>query len=178
MATHSQASHTPAKMIPKLITRIPRSTLQGGLSNAEFPVSYLSDYRLMHHHYTLRAMKWKGFTRTEGDSKFHDAVSGTQKAEGKKLSPRDGVCFAPSVETGAGRGATKENIDMCFATNDFYFLYSTTEVTEEDVIGAIYWVPTSLIKVWFAEHGTKGGTICYSKFMKCLQTAGVQEETA
>jgi hypothetical protein len=80
--------------------------------------------------------------------------------------------------TGAGRGATKENIDMCFATNDFYFLYSTTEVTEEDVIGAIYWIPTSLIKVWFAEHGTKGGTICYSKFMKCLQTAGIQEETA
>lgn len=164
-------------MSSKLIIRFLRSTLQGGLSNQDFPEGYFYDYRLMYHHYTLRAMKWKGFTRTEGDSKFHDAVSGTQKAEGKRLSPEYGVCFKPSVDVGAGRTTRQENIDQCFATNDFYFLYSTLDVNEQEVIGAIYWVPTSLIKVWFAEHGTKSGTISYAKFMKCLQEAGVHEET-
>jgi hypothetical protein len=162
--------------ISKLNVHFARSSLQGGASNDEFPSSYFYDYRLMHHHYTLLALAWKGFTRTEGDTKFHDAVSGTQKAEGKKLSPRDGVCFAPSVETGAGRSATRENILKCFDTNDFYFLYSTLHVDDEKVIGAIYWVPTSLIRVWFDEVGTKSGSICYAKFMKKMETVDVQEE--
>jgi hypothetical protein len=161
-------------MISKLTVNFARSTLQGGLSNVEFPESYFYDYRLMHHHYTLAAMKWKGFIRTVGDSKFHDAVLGEQKAEGKKLSPNSGVCFAPSVETGAGRAATEGNIAKCFEMNDFYFTYTTTNVTEENVNGVIYWIPTSLIKVWFAQHGTKSGTICYSKFMKCLESAGIE----
>lgn len=161
--------------VSKLLVHFARPSLQGGLSNTEWPEPYYYDYRFMHHHFTPLAMAWKGFTRTSGDSKFHDAVSGTQKAEGKKLSPKDGVCFAPSVEVGAGRAPTRENILKCFDTNDFYFLYSTLHVDEEKVIGVIYWVPTSLIRVWFEEIGTKSGRISYSKFMKKMETVPIEE---
>jgi hypothetical protein len=161
--------------VSKLPVHFARKSLQGGLSNAEWSESYYYDYRFMHFHFTPLATALKGFTRTSGDSKFHDAVSGTQKAEGKRLSPKDGVCFAPSVEVGAGRKPTKENILKCFDTNDFYFLYSTLGVDEEKVIGVIYWVPTSLIRVWFEEIGTKSGVICYSKFMKKMETATIEE---
>lgn len=161
--------------VSKLLVHFARSSLQGGCSNSEWDDSCFYDYRFMHHHFTPLAMVWKKWTRTLGDSKFHDAVSGTQKAEGKKLSPNYGVCFAPSVEVGAGRAPTKENILKCFDTNDFYFLYSTLDVDEEKVTGVIYWVPTSLIRVWFEEIGTKSGTICYSKFMKEMETVSVEE---
>jgi hypothetical protein len=162
--------------INKVNVHFNRKSLQGGASNEEFPAAYYWDYRFMHHHFTPIAMKWQGFTRTEHDTKFHDAVSGSMKAEGKALNPKSGVCFAPSVEVGAGRKPTKENIAKCFETNNYYFLYSTLDYDNEKVIGVIYWVPTSTIKLWFEKHGTRGGKICYSKFMKCLEEAEVKEE--
>ena len=161
--------------IKKAIVHISRASIQGGLSNAVFPSAYFSDYRFMHHFYTVYAMEWQKFTRTEHDTKFHDAVSGSKKAEGKSLNKNTGVCFAPSVEVGAGRKATKENIAKCFETNDYYFIYSTQEHDDEKVVGVIYWIPTNMIKQWFEEHGTGGGRICYSKFMKCIESSTVEE---
>jgi hypothetical protein len=162
--------------IKKVNIHFNRKSLQGGASNEEFPGAYYCDYRFMHHHFTPIAMKWQNFTRTEHDTKFHDAVSGTMKAEGKALNPKSGVCFAPSVEVGAGRKPTKENIAKCFETNNYYFLYSTLDYDDEKVIGVIYWVPTTLIRPWFDEHGRGDGKICYSKFMNCMRQATIVEE--
>jgi hypothetical protein len=162
--------------IKKLNVNISRQSLQGGASNIEFPEVYFWDYRFMHHHYTPIAMQWQKFTRTERDTKFHDAISGSMKAEGKALNSKSGVCLAPSVEVGAGRKPTKENISKCFETNDYYFIYSTVGLDDEKVIGVIYWIPTCKIKEWFDEHGRTDGKIGYSKFMKCIEESTVEEE--
>jgi hypothetical protein len=171
-----KSSYTMDNFVKKLNVEISRKSLQGGASNEEFPPEYYWDYRFMHHHYTPIATKWQGFKRTEHDTKFHDAVSGTMKAEGKALNPNSGVCFAPSINVGGGRTPTRENIEKCFETNNYYFLYTTLNYEDEKVIAVIYWIPTTLIRSWFAQHGRRDGKICYSKFMDCMREATVVEE--
>ena len=154
---------------------INRYSLQGGATNAEFPEHYLHDYRFMHHYYTPLAVKLFGYIQTRGDTRYHDAISlsGSYKAEGKALSQKYGVCIAPSVEVGAGRKPTIENIMKCLETNEYYFLYSTLSVDNEKVSGVIYWVPVILMKEWFNKYGTKNGKIGYSNVIKCIQSAEV-----
>lgn len=157
--------------VRRYVMHIARTSLQGGIPNDKYPVEYLYDYRLTNHFWTLYATDWQGFVRTTGDTKFHDAVNNSTKAEGKRISKKDGVCFKPSCDTGSGRQTNQGNIQACFEINSYYYLYHVAEHDDEKIVVYIYWIPISYIKKWYTQYGGKNGTISYSNIMKCLACA-------
>ena len=168
--------------IEKLVLTIPRSTLQAGIPNNRYPEKLLRDSRLTNHIPTDAVMVWKNYKSAGNDSKFTDLQSliTNEYAEGKCIQPNKnaGVCLRPSVDTGGGRGFRQENLDACFEKNSFYFLYETTVITELTITFEIYWVPISIIRKWYTEHG-KSGVIKYSNIKNCISQCELQhtEET-
>lgn len=162
--------------IEKLVLKIARSTLQGGIPNDRYPEKLLRDSRLTNHIPTDAVMVWKNFVSAGDDSKFTDLKSRTEDifAEGKCINPSRGVCLRPSVDTGGGRGFHQENLDACFAKNSFYFLYETTEITATTLQFDIYWVPIPVICQWYSEKGNKG-TITYSKLKACISQCEIEQ---
>jgi len=154
-------------MIEKLIYKILRSSIQGESSNEEYPESLLRDYRLMYQHPTLKVKKWKNFESAGRDSKFTDLKKDDIFAEGKCISKDRGVTFKPSVDTGANRSFSQENLEKCFEKNAFYFLYEICEITDIDVTFEIYWIPILIIKDIYNKFG-KNGSISYNKFKTCI----------
>jgi hypothetical protein len=154
--------------------RVSRKTIQGGIPNDRYPAEYLTNYRLIYIHPTDAILLQMGYTLATGDAHFYDAVCGDSKAEGKCIN-KSGVNFNPSKNTGAGRGFVQEDLDTCFTTNTFYFLYEVTGYDEEYLTFAIYWVPIEVIRKWYAEWGNKG-KITHKRFKeKCLPTCSFTE---
>jgi hypothetical protein len=157
--------------IERLVLTIARTTIQAGIPNEEYPVSYLYDSRLTHHIPTHFAMKWKGYEKLKNsDSKFFDCVSSEnkeKKAEGKVINKKRGVNLSPSRDTGANRKFSQKNLDDCFEINSYYFLYETVEHTDLTLTFHIYWVPVHTIKEWYDTHG-RNGTISYNNIKACI----------
>lgn len=161
--------------IQKLVLKIQRSSIQGGIPNDRYPESLLRDYRLTYYIPTDAVMVWKNYKSAGKDSKFTDISGNSYFAEGKCISPTRGVCLRPSVDTGGGRGFCQENLDACFAKNAFYFLYETTIITDTTVQFDIYWVPIALICQWYSEKGNNKGMITYSKLKACISQCEIEQ---
>lgn len=160
--------------IQKLVLKIQRSSIQGGIPNESYPENLLRDSRLTNHIPTHAVMVWKNCKSAGKDSKFTD-ISGTSFfAEGKCINQTRGVCLRPSVDTGSGRGFHQENLDACFAKNSFYFLYETTVITDTTVQFDIYWVPIAVICQWYSEKGNKG-TITYPRLKECIARCEIEQ---
>ena len=147
------------------VFKIPRETVQGGLTNEEFEPS-LSDYRFLHHYATPLLARAKGLTVTRGDTRFYDAVctAGT-KSEGKRLSAKSGVDIRPSRDTGAGRKVNTGRLAECLAINSHYFFYEASH-DDTTLTFEIYWIPIELIRTWFPAGKYQ---MAYKKFKKgCL----------
>ena len=156
--------------------RVARRTLQGGIPNDRYPTEYLTNYRLIYVHPTDSILALKGFTLAKGDAHFYDAICGDQKAEGKCIS-KAGINFNPSKNTGAGRSFVQSDLDVCFATNAFYFLYEVEGYDEEYLTFGIYWVPIETIRAWYAAHGNQG-KITLKRFKeKCLSGVVLEQTT-
>ena len=69
----------------KLIVRISKKSLQGGLTSEEFGNNF-DDWRLQHHIPTRYVCAWKNYRELNRDTKFSDIISNdcNDKAEGKK----------------------------------------------------------------------------------------------
>ena len=169
-----------SQQIEKLVLKVSRKSLQGGVPNERYPEKLLRDSRLTNHIPTDAVMVWKKFDSAGNDSKFTDIKSQTSDAfaEGKCINQKRGVCLRPSVDTGGGRGFRQENLDACFVKNSFYFLYETTIITETHIQFDIYWIPIAVICKWYSEHGNKG-QITYNKFKACISQCEIvqTEET-
>lgn len=162
--------------IHKHTLRVARRTLQGGIPNSRYPTEYLTNYRLVYVHPTDAILALKGFTLATGDAHFYDAVCGEQKAEGKCIN-KSGVNFNPSKNTGAGRSFSQEDLDLCFATNSFYFLYEVEGWDEEYLTFGIYWVSIETIRQWYAECGS-AGKITLKRFReRCLAGVALEQTT-
>ena len=154
--------------------RIERESVQGGLTNEEFGKDDYNDYRFVHRYATKYFIRiCPGLEDPKRDSKFHDAVETNtgKKFEGKKLKQGDGVCFAPSVNIGAGRKMDKANIQKCFEMNSYYYLYTTTGLDDKVWELTIRLVPIELIKVWYGKYANASGTITYSNCTKCINSS-------
>lgn len=151
--------------------RIERLLVQGGLTNDEFGTEEYYDYRFVHRFATKNFMKIQGsMNDPKKDSKFHDLVCKEtgNKSEGKRLKPKSGVCFAPSVDVGAGRKVDKTNIQKCFDTNSSYYLYTTTCLDDTFWELTVRWVPIEMIKKWYSKYANNSGSISYNNCMKCI----------
>ena len=146
--------------------RVARNTLQGGIPNDRYPVEYLTNYRLIYVHPTDAILNLKGFTLATNDAHFYDAYRGDEKAEGKCIS-KAGVNFNPSKNTGAGRSFSQADLDLCFDTNQFYFLYEVVGFDDVYLNFNIYWVPIATIRDWYNRRGNKG-KITLLRVRQCL----------
>lgn len=155
--------------------RVARRTLQGGIPNDRYPVEYLTNYRLLYVHPTDAILQLKGFTLATKDAHFYDAVCGEQKAEGKCIS-KSGVNFNPSKNTGAGRRFIPEDLETCFTTNAFYFLYEVEGWDEQYLTFGIYWVPIERIRAWYTQCGRQG-KITRKRFRETCLAGVVLEQT-
>lgn len=160
--------------IEKLVLKIQRSSIQGGIPNEKYPEKLLRDSRLTNHIPTDAVMVWKNCKSAGDDSKFTDITGNSYFAEGKCINPKRGVCLRPSVDTGGGRKFRQENLDACFAKNSFYYLYETTEITDTTIQFDIYWVPIEMIRKWYSEKGNKG-TITYAKIKACISQCEIEQ---
>jgi hypothetical protein len=153
-------------MYHKHILKVARKTMQGGIPNNRYPVEYLTNFRLVYVHPTDAILHLKGYTLATGDTPFYDAFCGDQKAEGKCVN-KHGVNFNPSKNVGSGRRFNEEDLQKCFSTNNYYFLYEVNGYDEDYVTFHIYWIPTDLIRSWYERFG-KQGKINLKNFQKCL----------
>ena len=154
--------------------RIERESVQAGLTNEEFGKDDYNDYRMFLRYATKYSSKiCPSLEDPKKDSKFHDLVCKEtgKKLEGKKLKHGEGVCFAPSVDVGAGRKVNKENIQKCFEMNSSYYLYTTTDLDDKFWELTIRWVSIELIKPWYEKYANASGNITYNNFMKCIETS-------
>ena len=155
--------------IERLVYKVERSTIQGGFSNDEYPIEYLRDFRKVHHFPSLAAKRWKKLHLEMNDSKYYDGIGEDGcKAEGKRYTEKDGVSFVPSRDTGADRKFNPENLEECFKTNSFYFLYTVADITDEHVVFHILWIPITTIREWYETYGNKKGCITATKWRQCL----------
>lgn len=161
------------KQIDLLKVKLPRKTLQCGLSNEEFGEN-ITDWRLQHHIPTHYVKRWKHYKSTRRDSKYTDLVSecGNYFAEGKKLTGT--ATFCPSCDTGSGRSFNQTNLETCFNKNTYYFLYDR-EYDEEYITFLIYWIPTEYIKEWYTISGNSKGSITQKKLIAHINTCEISE---
>ena len=164
--------------ISKLNLKIHRKYLQGGLTNTEYDVKNLTDWRLQHHIITDYVKIWKNYEKVGNDSKFTDIQSKndtTMKAEGKKMT--DGVTLCPSRDVGAGRKFNNENLQECFSINKHYFLYDRKNINDEFIEFTVYWIPIDIIQKWYNENGNSKGKISKNNLLKCLNSSLITDET-
>ena len=159
--------------IHKHVLKVSRRTIQAGIPNDRYPVEHLTDYRLIHHIATEAILNNKGFDRARRDAKYHDAVCGEQKAEGKCIN-KTGVNFNPSKNTGAKRGFIQEDLDVCFALNSFYFLYEVEVYDDTYLTFNIYWVPIEIVRSWYASCGNLG-KITLPRLRNCLSQVSLEQ---
>lgn len=143
--------------IEVLKIKLPRETIQGGLSNSEFG-NNINDWRLQYHLPTAYVQSWKNYKPVGRDSKFTDLQSQCGKfyAEGKKITGSVKLC--PSRDTGVGRSFNQSNLEACFEKNNHYFLYGR-EYDELTITFIVYWIPTKYIREWYSISGNSKGSI-------------------
>ena len=153
---------------------IPRSSIQGGLTNEELDENNLKDWRCQHHITTDYVKLWKNYKTVGKDSKFTDIESiedPSKKAEGKKLT--SGVTLSPSVDTGANRSFNQLKLEKCFEINSHYYLYDRGEITDTTIEFLIYWIPINIIKSWYVNYGNRKGKISKLNIDKCIKSCEI-----
>lgn len=158
-------------MIECLELTLLRKNLQGGISNDEFDIKDLLDWRFLHNHPTYAVKKWKNYESFKRDSKHTDLRSCENTnifAEGKNIG--DGVDLNPSVSVGGGRSYNSERLEACLNKNSHYFLYRHKEgsLNETSLTIEIFWVPIDTLRNWYSENGNGKGKITGTNLKKCL----------
>ena len=156
--------------IDVLRVKLPRQTIQGGLSNDEYNPHNLTDWRLLHHIPTNYVRKWKRYQEIKTDSKFTDLCdkSETDFSEGKNL--KGGLNLNPSKNVGSGRKYDQKDLEECFKLNGHYFLYDFGEITDTTIVIIIYWIHINIIKEWYYKCGNGKGNISGTNIIKCIKS--------
>jgi hypothetical protein len=148
-----------------------RKNLQGGISNDEFDIKDLLDWRFLHNHPTYAVKRWKDYESFRRDAKHTDLRSRENTnvfAEGKNIS-KD-LNLNPSVSVGAGRTFDAGKLEECLSKNSHYFLYRLKEGSLDDMSLTIeiFWVPIDVIRKWYSANGNGKGIINGAKLTHCL----------
>ena len=148
-----------------------RKNLQGGISNDEFDIKDLLDWRFLHNHPTYAVKKWKNYESYGRDTKHSDLRSRDNNnifVEGKNIS--DGLNLNPSVSVGAGRSFDSGKLEACLSRNSYYFLYRLKDGSLNDTYLTIeiFWVPIDTLRRWYSENGNGNGKITRTNLKNCL----------